>query len=303
MRNDDIAKLRILDFNLLKTLSVLLEHRHISNSAELLFLSQPAVSKQLTRLRDMFGDPLLVRSGNQLLLTPKADRIKPSVDSLCEQVKALVMPDSLNLAEVDVTVSIMFSDYGSPHWISSLLRQLHKEAPNVTIVCKEWSDSNIRQLFNGEINIALGPISNAKAQCESRVLGSVSSSFIARKDHPLFQRGTEKKAFNEYPIIQISGSMQYQSIYKKLFPNNPVLLDQTSLWLALDTITYSDAVLIGPTRVMKDLAKNDAFKCERLDNVPAIDICISWTTGLTNDLFYQWLIDKMIQIGTEIVHN
>ena len=107
MRNSDIAKLRELDFNLLKTLSVLLEHKHVSKSAELLFLSQPAVSKQLTRLRSMFNDPLLVRSGNNQLLTPKAERIKPQVESLCEQVKHLVIPDELDLKEVDATVSII----------------------------------------------------------------------------------------------------------------------------------------------------------------------------------------------------
>ncbi|MDK9759571.1 LysR family transcriptional regulator, partial [Vibrio sp. D173a] len=104
MRNSDIAKLRGLDFNLLKTLSVLLEHKHVSKSADLLFLSQPAVSKQLTRLRTMFNDPLLVRSGNNQLLTPKAERIKPQVEALCEQVKQLVVPDELNLKEVDASV-------------------------------------------------------------------------------------------------------------------------------------------------------------------------------------------------------
>lgn len=301
MRNDDIAKLRNLDFNLLKTLSVLLEHRHISKSADLLFLSQPAVSKQLTRLRSMFDDPLLVRTGNTLLLTPKAERIKPKVDSLCEQVKELVVPDSLNLSEIEVTVSIMFSDYGSPHWISSLLRQLHQEAPNVTIVCKEWSEGNIKQLINGDINIALGPILHSDTLCDSERLGSVTSSFIARSDHPLFIETNSELSFSDYPLIRISGSVQYQEIYNSVFPNNAVLLDHASMWLALDTIKYSDALLIGPTRVMKDLAHNEDLKCRLLEQVPEIDICMSWTAGLTNDLFYKWLIEKMIKIGKEIV--
>lgn len=301
MRNSDIAKLRELDFNLLKTLSVLLEHKHVSKSAELLFLSQPAVSKQLTRLRAMFNDPLLVRSGNNQLLTPKAERIKPQVESLCEQVKHLVIPDELDLKEVDATVSIIFSDYGSPHWISTLLRELHQEAPNVTVVCKEWSRENINQLENGEINLALGPIIGSGARCESIKFGAVSSSFIARNDHPLFTETSEPSPFSQFPVIRISGSTQYQHIYNTILPDNPVMLDQASMWLALDTLEYSDAVLIGPTRVMKLLSETEGYRCQLLEQVPEIDICMSWTAGLTNDLFYKWLIDKMIKIGKQIV--
>ncbi|MGF1901020.1 LysR family transcriptional regulator [Aliivibrio sifiae] len=301
MRNSEIAKLRDLDFNLLKTLSVLLEQKHISASADLLFLSQPAVSKQLTKLRGMFNDPLLVRSGNTLLLTPKAERIKPKVHSLCEQVKQLVIPDELNLRDIKITVSIMFSDYGSPHWISRLLRELHKKAPNVTIVCKEWSKENIKQLIKGELNIALGPILNSSTQCESIRLGSVTSSFIARKNHPLFINNADTSPFSSFPLIRISGSTQYQHVYSTVLPDNPIMLDQASMWLALDTLKYSNALLVGPTPVMRDLAHTEEFQYMYLKQVPNIDVCMSWTSGLTNDLFYKWLIDTMIQIGRDII--
>lgn len=303
MRKDDIARLRQLDFNLLKTLSVLLKYKHISKSAELLFLTQPAVSKQLTRLREMFDDPLLVRTGNQLLLTPKAERIYPQVVHICEQVKDLVLPDELNLLEVDTTVKIMFADYGSPHWISGLSRILHEQAPNVTIVCKEWSDSNIQQLLAGEVDIALGPLIGSETLCESIKVGSVSNSFIARKGHPLFLCDGSSPAFDSFPLVRISGSVQYQQMYSQIFPDNPVMLDQASMWLALDTLKYSDAVLIGPTQVMQELAKSSDFRCQLLPQVPNVDICLSWTKGLRSDLFYDWLIEQLTQIGIEITSS
>ena len=55
--------LRNLDLNLLQPLHALLEERHVTRAAARTFLSQPAMSRALERLRDMFGDPLLVRSG------------------------------------------------------------------------------------------------------------------------------------------------------------------------------------------------------------------------------------------------
>ncbi|PHE23432.1 LysR family transcriptional regulator, partial [Bacillus pseudomycoides] len=51
---------RRLDLNLLQTLEALLEERNVTRAAERLHLSQPAVSAQLARLRDLFGDPLLL---------------------------------------------------------------------------------------------------------------------------------------------------------------------------------------------------------------------------------------------------
>ncbi|MDK9759533.1 hypothetical protein KIV40_30475, partial [Vibrio sp. D173a] len=192
-------------------------------------------------------------------------------------------------------------DYGSPHWISTLLRELHKEAPNVTVVCKEWSRDNINQLEKGEINLALGPIIGSGSRCESTKFGAVTTSFIARNDHPLFDDVKEPPPFSQFPVIRISGSTQYQHIYNTILPDNPVMLDQASMWLALDTLQYSDAVLIGPTRVMKLLSETEGYRCQTLEQVPEIDICMSWTAGLTNDLFYKWLIDKMIKIGKQIV--
>lgn len=171
----------------------------------------------------------------------------------------------------------------------------------MTVVCKEWSRENINQLENGEINLALGPIIGSGARFESIKFGAVSSSFIARNDHPLFTETSEAPPFSQFPVIRISGSTQYQHIYNTILPDNPVMLDQASMWLALDTLEYSDAVLIGPTRVMKLLSETEGYRCQLLEQVPEIDICMSWTAGLTNDLFYKWLIDKMIKIGKQIV--
>jgi len=71
--------LQKMDLNLLIALDVLLEERHVSRSANKLSLSQSATSRILARLRDMFDDPLLVRTSEGMVMTERANQLKPLV--------------------------------------------------------------------------------------------------------------------------------------------------------------------------------------------------------------------------------
>src|SRR5437773_4474657 len=74
--------LRNVDLNLLPALYVLLEERHVSHAAKRSFLSQPAMSRALDRLRETFGDPLLVRTGRVYERTPRGERVLRELESI-----------------------------------------------------------------------------------------------------------------------------------------------------------------------------------------------------------------------------
>src|SRR3954469_16932432 len=68
-----------VDLNLLPLLDALLGERHVTRAAERVGLSQPAASRGLGRLRVLLGDPLLVRTGTKLVLTPRAEALREPV--------------------------------------------------------------------------------------------------------------------------------------------------------------------------------------------------------------------------------
>ena len=70
-----------LDLNLLVALDALIEDRNVSMAARRLYLSQPALTGALNRLRDFFGDDLLIPSGRQMMLTPKAEELRGPVSN------------------------------------------------------------------------------------------------------------------------------------------------------------------------------------------------------------------------------
>nr|HMR07523.1 LysR family transcriptional regulator [Polyangiaceae bacterium] len=80
------VQLSSFDLNLLVVLDALLETRSVKKAAARVSLSPSAVSHALSRLRDALADPLLVRAGRQLVLTPRAEGIRPRVHRALEEL-------------------------------------------------------------------------------------------------------------------------------------------------------------------------------------------------------------------------
>src|SRR5210317_1547630 len=87
MNSSDLAK---IDLNLLISLHTLLEERSVSRAAERLFITQPAMSKTLSRLRNLFGDPLFTRSSHGMQPTPRARALAGDLNSILEGIAELV---------------------------------------------------------------------------------------------------------------------------------------------------------------------------------------------------------------------
>ena len=90
--------LNSLDLNLLVALDALLREANVSRAAMRIGLSQPAASHALQRLRDLIGDPLLVRSGARMELTPRAQALRAPLAQALDQVRSLFIPDDFDAA-------------------------------------------------------------------------------------------------------------------------------------------------------------------------------------------------------------
>src|SRR6185436_3429623 len=101
-----------VDLNLLPLLDALLTERHVTRAATAVGLSQPAASRALGRLRALFGDALLVRSGRVLALTPRAEALRDPVRRALGLVAgAIATPSRFDPGSARRTVKIMCDDY------------------------------------------------------------------------------------------------------------------------------------------------------------------------------------------------
>src|ERR1700683_1834775 len=105
--------LRHVDLNLLLALHALLEERHVTRAAKRCFLSHPAMSRSLERLREMFGDPLLIRSGRAYERTVRADGLLRELQSLLPRLESMVRGQDFDPLKSQERFRLAVTDYAS----------------------------------------------------------------------------------------------------------------------------------------------------------------------------------------------
>ena len=130
-----------IDLNLLVYLDVLLRERNVTRAAEELGISQPAMSNSLRRLRDLFDDPVLVRTSDGMTPTDRALELQPLVRTVLTAAEQAVLPKTdFNPAESSRIFRIMASDYSEATLLPVLLGRLRKQAPNIRLDIMTPSD-------------------------------------------------------------------------------------------------------------------------------------------------------------------
>ncbi|MDE2597779.1 MAG: LysR family transcriptional regulator [Sphingomonadales bacterium] len=145
-----------LDLNLLVALDALLSERSVSLAADRLCLSQSATSSALGRLRDYFGDELLVVKGRHMILTARAEELIEPVRAVLEQIRTTVsVAPPFEPATADRVVRMMASDYSTQVLIAEALSTLEREAPHMRFEIQPMSDTPIEAIERGYIDLLL----------------------------------------------------------------------------------------------------------------------------------------------------
>ncbi|MFW3896313.1 LysR family transcriptional regulator [Pseudomonas bharatica] len=175
--------LRRIDLNLLLTLHALLAEQHVSRAALRLHRSQPAVSHALAQLRDIFADPLLVRRGGRLQPTARALELAQPLREALQQLDALLSSPGFDPLRARRSFRLAMSDYGARVVLPRLVRALRVEAPEVDLVVTQGSrEAMLSQLFDGEIDLALGVFPTLAAPLRAQTLFEESFACLADRD-------------------------------------------------------------------------------------------------------------------------
>ncbi|MEM7276580.1 MAG: LysR family transcriptional regulator [Pseudomonadota bacterium] len=145
-----------LDLNLLVCLDVLLAENNVTRAAQRLGISQPAMSNSLRRLRQTFDDPLLVRTSNGMSPTERARQLRPDIRNILSQVERIAQPvREFDAAASDRTFRIMASDYAETSLLPEFLRQLRRDAPDVTVDILTPSDVTFDDVDQGKLDLVI----------------------------------------------------------------------------------------------------------------------------------------------------
>lgn len=153
---DQRMHLKNFDMNLLVALDTLLSECNVTRAAERLCVSQPAMSNALQRIRDHFGDPVLVRSGREMQRTALAETLVEPVRALILHAETILRGESrFDPATATRTLRVSMSDYCCSIFAGVLMRLLSEEAPGIRVEVLPLSFGVVDDLIAGKIDMCL----------------------------------------------------------------------------------------------------------------------------------------------------
>ena len=147
--------LRNVDLNLIHALRALLEERHVTRAAKRCFLSQPAMSRALERLREMFADALLVRSGRTYERTARGERVLRELESLMPRLEAMVRGQPFEPALSQERFRLALTDHASAVLMPPLWQSVRAAAAKVTLEVSAWHSRAYEDVVAGRLDLAL----------------------------------------------------------------------------------------------------------------------------------------------------
>ncbi len=145
-----------IDLNLLVYLDALLREQSVTRAADQLGITQPAMSNSLRRLRDMLGDPLLIRTSEGMTPTERAKALQPQIREILAAIEKAVQPDAeFNALSSDRVFRIMASDYSESTLIPALLDKIRDDAPHIRLDILTPSDVTFQDIEKGKVDMAI----------------------------------------------------------------------------------------------------------------------------------------------------
>jgi DNA-binding transcriptional LysR family regulator len=187
-----------IDLHLIRVLHTVLTERSVSRAAIKLGMYQPAVSASLKRLRELAGDPLLVRSGAGMVPTVAGLRmIEPAADILRSAEVLFSDARAFDPATATHTFSLAASDYLDPLFLPTLVTQIKAQAPHASIDIHPLSrDADYRtHLAQGTVDVVIGNWAQPPDDLHlGRLFGDEVVSLVA-SHHPAVRRGWDTEAW------------------------------------------------------------------------------------------------------------
>lgn len=291
-----------LDLNLLTALRALLSERNVTRAGEQLHVSQSAMSGMLARLREYFDDQLIVPVGRRMELTPLGEQLVEKVNDLMLRLDAtLATRPDFDAATSRRQFSVVASDYVIQVLLLEVLREVHHEAPGITIEFRQPSNTAATDLENGEVDFVINPARFSTPNQASTVLFEDSYHLVADPAHASAQMGdsvdlAQFKALR-HVTLQNNGRPQFESWFLAehgALPQAEVVAH--SFGLLPQLVLGTSRVAVMHTRMaLQVLAFWPQLHLVRLGfEAPRLVETLQWHRYRDLDLGSQWLRDKII---------
>lgn len=296
-----------LDLNLLVVLDSLLSERSVSQTAQELRLTQPAISNALSRLRLHFEDDLMVQVGRKMVPTPFAESLAEPVRQALDDLRRIVVTRSeFDPSVADRTFSFVCSDYVFSVLLTGAIQKLATMAPRIRLQVLLSTDLTRGLLADGKVDFMVVPERRSDLQHPSAPIFTDRFACIAWAQNPLIGN-----------VLTLEKYLELQHVSVVLGPHNPPHIEQESLEaqgvvrkVAVHAPTFNAVAeaVVGGNLIATVHARAAKLYAERLPikvYPPPVEIatfveCLQWHKNKESDAGTIWMRDFLINHARDI---
>ncbi len=305
-----------IDLNLLEYLDVLLRERNVTHAANQLGITQPAMSNGLRRLRDMFEDPLLVRTAEGMTPTERALELQPMVRDILANIDKAIQPKT----EFDAATSkrifrVMASDYAESTLFPLLLRKLRNEAPGISLDIMTPSDVSFHDVEQGKVDMVINRFDAIPQSFHQATIWQDSFLCLFSKKNPI------AKAFNlqnylasKHVWVSKTGmgvgvGINPADVQRLGWVDEALRAIGEQRHIAVFTRHYQaamrmaelqDLIVTLPARAARLQSNNAQVVIEPPPfDIPPFDLKMAWSPLLQKNPAHQWMRQAIISVARE----
>ncbi len=310
----NIAK---VDLNLLVYLDVLLREGSVTKAANQLSITQPAMSNGLKRLRDLFKDPLLVRTSDGMTPTKRALELQPLIRDVLSRLESSIQPEvDFCPSSSDRTFRIMTSDYAESTLLLGLIGKLSELAPNITLDLITPSDVSFHDVEQGKVDMAINRFEELPLSFHQKVIWYDSFSCVISADHPQ-ANNFDLTAYLKGQHIWVSKTgfgvgvgIDPNEVQKlgwvdaeltKLGKQRDIRVFTRHYHAALQMAKKQNLIATLPSKAARIFKDDPTIKVVKPPfDIPPIALKMAWSALLHHDVGHIWLRRLMAEVAEEM---
>ncbi|MFJ3644733.1 LysR family transcriptional regulator [Streptomyces murinus] len=296
----------VIDANLAIALDALLAEQSVTRAAARLHTSPAAMSRTLARLRRVLQDPLLVRAGQTMVPTPRAQALREEAAAVVRGLGALLSPGaSVDPAGLNCTFTLQAADLVGAALAPGLLRLSQREAPGVSFRIRAEELEAGPALRDGRIDLEIGAIDHVDPETQVEELVGLRMVAAVRSGHPLTEGPLTPDRFAAAQHVAVSRRGRFtgpldtalaeRGLHRRVSVVLPGHLAAMALAARSDIVCLVPAALPGaaPSPLTHDA---HALGLHLLDiplTLPPLTIGMAWHPRHTADGAHRWLRDAV----------
>jgi DNA-binding transcriptional LysR family regulator len=295
-----------IDLNLLVYLDILLRERNVTRAAGKLGLTQPAMSNGLRRLRELFEDPILIRTSEGMTPTERALALQPIVRDVLATIDKAVQPQTEFTASDSKRVfRIMASDYAESTLIPQLLKHLREVAPGIILDIMTPSDVSFLDVEQGKVDMVINRFDSMPQSFHQKDIWKDSFSCILSVDNPILEDFNLESYLNAQHVwvsktgMGVGVGMNPHDIQRLGWVDEVLGKQGRRRNITVFTRHYQAAMLLAE---QKDLVVTIPSKAAQLQSnnprvviktppfdIPAFELKMAWSPLLQHNPAHQWM--------------